>query len=608
MGVYVKYTEQDKKTGRLSYRRVFPPELRPFIPRRPRQLKRSLGAVSMTVPAAAEKYSKAQADYDRLVEIAKIKLSGNSRPLSEADIPSLVTTYAYRIQRNMADTHFDANDKRRDWFMASAYRFMPYGFWDEATAKERGEELPSTPAKRLRVLLPDLIKRWQRPIADGDRNDIINIEAETAEELLEDANLEADADSDLYFNLCHALLRQDIATASALTKQVTEGILIEPEPPEIVSPVAAVVGKKASPLDSQTMPQLANVLLSSSVDPVGRSTRQSWMTALRFWEEVNPRMPHGDINRRTVSQWLDTLSQRPTNIPKSDIRLPLPKLLEKYKSDLTIPRLAGKTIRQHLGSLSAIWNKAQQRGLIGDQLKPFGNHAVRVKVKAGGNPLTLDEMNAVLSLPVFTKGERPRSGRGEAAYWLPLFLIFTGARPEEVAQLLVSDFTLENGTLVMQYTDEGIHPAGGQRHLKTSRKSTGARQFPVPQYLLDLGLEDYLIWLKERGEAALFPKLTQATKGLYDGWGRWWGRYVREAGVIPEGKRQAREFRHYFPTAARESGVSGEVLSYIMGHSTNTRNTTDRYGSQEPLGRDILRVRFSGLQLSQVKRWSAAMD
>lgn len=84
MGVYVKYTEQYKKTGRLSYRRVFPPELRPLIPRRPRQLKRSLGAVSMTVPAAAEKYSKAQADYDRLVEIAKSKLSGVTRPLPAA--------------------------------------------------------------------------------------------------------------------------------------------------------------------------------------------------------------------------------------------------------------------------------------------------------------------------------------------------------------------------------------------------------------------------------------------------------------------------------------------------------------------------------------------
>lgn len=517
MGVYVKYTEQDKKTGRLSYRRVFPPELRPFIPRRPRQLKRSLGADSMTVPAAAEKYSKAQAEYDRLVEIAKIKSSGNSRPLSEADIPSLVTTYAYRIQRNMADTHFDANDKRRDWFMASAYRFMPYGFWDEATAMERGEELPSTPAKRLRVLLPDLIKRWQCAIADGDRNDIINIEVETAEELLEDANLEADTDSDLYFNLCHALLRQDIATASALTKQVTEGILIEPEPPEIVSLVAPVPVMKASSRDSQTIPHLADILLSSSSDPVGRSTRQSWMTALRFWEEVNPKMSYADIKRRTVSQWLDALSERPADITSAEGQIPLLQLIDKYRGNLTIRRLTKKTVRQHLGSLSSIWNKAQRRGEIGDQPNPFANHDVRVEVKAGGNPLTMEEINAVLSLPVFTQGERPRSGRGEAAYWLPLFLLFTGARPGEVAQLLVSDFTVKDGEWSMIYTDKGNHPAGGQRHLKTSRKGTGERQFPVPQYLLDLGLEDYLAVLKADGETALFPKLTLTTKGLYDG-------------------------------------------------------------------------------------------
>ena len=38
-----------------------------------------------------------------------------------------------------------------------------------------------------------------------------------------------------------------------------------------------------------------------------------------------------------------------------------------------------------------------------------------------------------------------KGGAGEAAYWLPLLALFTGARLEELAQLRVSDLASEEG-------------------------------------------------------------------------------------------------------------------------------------------------------------------
>src|SRR3546814_13147439 len=57
-----------------------------------------------------------------------------------------------------------------------------------------------------------------------------------------------------------------------------------------------------------------------------------------------------------------------------------------------------------------------------------------------GRDFSVAELQTIFSLPVFTRGERPPHGRGEASYWLPLLLLWTGGRPEEIAQLMVSDF------------------------------------------------------------------------------------------------------------------------------------------------------------------------
>jgi hypothetical protein len=42
-------------------------------------------------------------------------------------------------------------------------------------------------------------------------------------------------------------------------------------------------------------------------------------------------------------------------------------------------------------------------------------------------PFTLTELHTLFTAPVFTKGDRPSGGRGEAAFWLPALGLFTGA-------------------------------------------------------------------------------------------------------------------------------------------------------------------------------------
>jgi hypothetical protein len=76
----VAYLHPDPKTGILRYRRVFPPELRPFIATasgKPRtELKRTLGARAITDPGAMERYQAAHEEAERLVSHARKAASG----------------------------------------------------------------------------------------------------------------------------------------------------------------------------------------------------------------------------------------------------------------------------------------------------------------------------------------------------------------------------------------------------------------------------------------------------------------------------------------------------------------------------------------------------
>lgn len=72
---------------------------------------------------------------------------------------------------------------------------------------------------------------------------------------------------------------------------------------------------------------------------------------------------------------------------------------------------------------------------------------ISVKVADGGKmqrqPFSLSDLQAIFSSPVYANGDRPKGGRLEAAYWLPLLGLFTGARLEEIGQLRVSDVQLK---------------------------------------------------------------------------------------------------------------------------------------------------------------------
>lgn len=133
---------------------------------------------------------------------------------------------------------------------------------------------------------------------------------------------------------------------------------------------------------------------------------------------------------------------------------------------------------------------------------------------------------------------RPVRGAGEAACWLPLMSLLSGARLEELGRLGLADVQRRNGVLVLD-----IRETADQRVKNRESK----RCVPVHPILRELGLEAYVEWCRQQGASRLFPALKADRFGAYtSGYSRWFGRYLDEVVGIEDPRWNFHSFRHTF--------------------------------------------------------------
>ena len=97
MGKRPPYTIEDPKTGRLSYRRRYPADLRPFIPAKDGEksaweFRETLKATKFS-DAVWARYHAAAAKYGAIEREARQRAAGGSQPLDPAIIQFLADTY-----------------------------------------------------------------------------------------------------------------------------------------------------------------------------------------------------------------------------------------------------------------------------------------------------------------------------------------------------------------------------------------------------------------------------------------------------------------------------------------------------------------------------------
>lgn len=114
------------------------------------------------------------------------------------------------------------------------------------------------------------------------------------------------------------------------------------------------------------------------------------------------------------------------------------------------------------------------------------------------------EVKAIFSLPWFMGGTGERNAQGRFHqycpfhYWAPLLGLLTGARVNEIAQLLLDDILAEDDVYYLNL--ESDSESG-----KKLKNANARRKIPIHSTLIDLGFIDYVNALKMPGMPACSP-------------------------------------------------------------------------------------------------------
>jgi integrase len=229
---------------------------------------------------------------------------------------------------------------------------------------------------------------------------------------------------------------------------------------------------------------------------------------------------------------------------------------------------------------------------------------VLIDPDAGRNrrrPFDRASLAAIFGSPVYSQDSRPKDGRGEAAYWLPLLALFTGARLEELGQMRPQDVEHE------PYLDDADH----EQHAWALRitedqedglklKNSGSeRLVPIHPDLEKLGFVRFAQTAQAARQERLFPELQPDKYGRRTAkWGEWFGLYKRDVAGVIDGRMVFHSFRHTFKDQARDAKIPEGVQRKLMGHAG--KDEADAYGDGHGFNRlveSMKTYRIAGFKL-----------
>ncbi|GGP21872.1 DUF6538 domain-containing protein [Silvimonas iriomotensis] len=339
-------------------------------------------------------------------------------------------------------------------------------------------------------------------------------------------------------------------------------------------------------------------LLVAAPERAGQDVQQpSWELVFDAWREhVEARPKSTTIASQTPWRSLcKSVKAKGINLPGEVTARHMTEFVQQMRD----AGLAVKTINERISKIRAIYRIAVGKHLLthnpAAQTIGFKESSVNKRRK---RRLSLDEndLTMLFGSGIFTQHLRSRGQSAEASYWIPLLMLYTGARPEEIAGLAISDIRHDNNSgwhfniidrpckedmdLFETNTREKAIP---DSHRRTLKNAPSTRKIPVAQQLIDLGLLRYIEWRKERHESVLFPELTKDWHGKLSGaFSKFFGRYKKTVG-IKDPRKVLYSLRHTMKDLLELAECPRPYLRRVLGHTIGDGAITDNYGSDLPL-------------------------
>jgi integrase len=356
----------------------------------------------------------------------------------------------------------------------------------------------------------------------------------------------------------------------------------------------------ATPPATPQARQVSATLTKGVQAPVSTTAQQvqdkSLRALARHWEKARtPGTRSAAAFHRTVERFIQMVGD-----------IPVPKITKlqvvAFKDAMVTAGIGATAINAALDQMQTLCRYAIGQAWI--DTSPATGVRLEVKKRSAKGvrpPFDVATLNRIFSNRIYTEGYRPAAGRGEAAYWLPLLGVFTGARVEELCQLRPEDLYEED------YRDATGKPArcwvlrlvNNEEHGQGVKNVYSVRRIPLHLTLIELG---FIAHVKaQTGKPRIFHELRKDKHGVESSlWSAWWIQRMLRAECAPTSPKMVyHSFRHTWKDVSRECGISKELADAIQGHSE--ADASSKYGGEffplRPLVDAMNRFEIHGLEL-----------
>jgi integrase len=306
--------------------------------------------------------------------------------------------------------------------------------------------------------------------------------------------------------------------------------------------------------------------------------------------DIHPQAPTR-LLRDVFNRWCASKHRSKDTIHACHRALRLFEALTPNKPIDKLTRDDGDAFRAALGKLPAsskttkdrfTWVKALMRFAHEDLGWLHANLWARLKVfsttERPRRAWTDEEIEILLSQPIYTEGELPKAWNagGEAAYWIPLLGLLTGARLSEIAQLKTSDISLKNNVVNIRNRDP-------QQRLKTG---SSIRSVPIHSELLRLGFAAYISRQQAEGKDWLWSDLPRRQAKAGGFFSTWFGQNRKRIGLDPDLDFHC--FRHTVRTQLVGKKHSEPLIDRLLGHSPTGSTGAKTYTHGHSLLPDLI--------------------
>lgn len=376
----------------------------------------------------------------------------------------------------------------------------------------------------------------------------------------------------------------------------------------IVKPAFAAPRETAAP--GQSIMELFEVYArenprSITLDTLAQARRDVGL----FVDHVGKTYPVSKIDKRAVREWKALLMVYPVKAAESKAFLGM-KIAQivKHNAEVGKPTITPRTVNRHLASLGAFCSWLVAHGYI--DANPTEGMALAKDKRKKVFPFSTDQMNLLFQSPLFTGCESDKAPRfwhkagdvkvRDHRYWVPLIMLYSGARPAEIGQLSTSDIREVEQTWLMDITET----ADGEER-KSLKTDSSRREVPIHKELIRLGLLDYVETIRALGHTRLFPFAVRNTRGqMMADFSREFGRYLARIRIKDGKGLSLYSFRHGAFDALRRAGYLDEQFNFIFGHVSGNRVTRGygvlNQGMLEQRAELVNAIAYPGLELGHL--------